>query len=63
MKRLFNFCKNLNRDAATDSARNVLMAVGLGTVLADLSTTPPLYLCFGVSAALLVWYVDYLRHF
>jgi hypothetical protein len=63
MKRLFASLKSLNREAALDSAKNVLMAIGVGTVLGDLATAKLFFGCFSLFAVLLVWYVDYWRHF
>lgn len=63
MTSLFRSLKNLNRDAALDSARSVLAAIGAGTILASLNTLPILYACIGVLVTLLVWYLDYVRHF
>jgi hypothetical protein len=63
MKRLFEYLKSLNREAALDSAKNVLMTIGLGTVLADLATAKLFFGLFSVCAVLLVWSIDYWRHF
>lgn len=55
--------RNLDREAALDSVRNVFAFVGVGAVLAYMGTMPP-YLVPG--AVLLVagaWYLDYRRHF
>lgn len=63
MIKLLNFFRNLNREAATSAARNVLMAIGVGTVLADLNALPILYVCIAGCVLSLTWYLDYLRHF
>jgi len=55
--------RSLNRDAAVDSARNVLAVLGVGTVLADFGTMR-VWLLLPCAVALLgTWYADYLRHF
>lgn len=63
MKRLFLFLRNLNRDAALDSARNVMAAIGAGTILADMNTLRVSYLFLAASVLSLIWFIDYVRHF
>jgi hypothetical protein len=61
--RLLVSLASLDRDAALDSARNVLAVLGVGTVLGDFATmrfwmaAPCVVIAFGI------WYADYLRHF
>ena len=55
--------KQLHREAALDSARNVLAIVGAGTILADFSTMKLWFILPGAALACGIWYVDYCRHF
>lgn len=60
---VFMGIKNLNRDAALDSARNVLAVLGVGTVVGDFASKMPIYFMVPALLFLLgVWYLDYLRH-
>lgn len=66
MKRYLNswieFFRNLNREAAMDSIKNVLAAIGVGTILADFGT---MRMVLAVPCAIVLflgWYGDYLRH-
>ena len=56
------FRVNLNRDAALDSLRNVLMVIGLSSLLADFATMKLVYVIPCIIVFLVVCYVDYLRH-
>jgi hypothetical protein len=62
-RKLFIFHRELNREAALDSARNVLAVLGLGTVLADFGTMRLWLLAPCAAMAWLVWFIDYQRHF
>ncbi len=64
-KILFNVRKNLrnmNREAAVDSLRNVLAVLGLGVLIGDFATMNPIYAFPGALLLIAVWYADYLRH-
>jgi hypothetical protein len=53
----------LNREAALDSVRNVLMVIGAGTVLGDFATMRWFAALPCACVAFAIWYIDYLRHF
>ena len=55
--------RNLNREAAIDSARNVFAVLGVGTVLGDFSVMRVWMLALCVPLLIAVWFADYLRHF
>jgi len=62
---LFKFrtnLRNLNKEAALDSLRNVLAVLGLGVLIGDFATMHLLYVIPGAALLLAVWYADYLRH-
>lgn len=62
---VFNFrnnLRNLNKEAAVDSLRNVLAVLGLGVLIGDFATMHILYVIPGATLLLAVWYADYLRH-
>ena len=54
---------NLNRDAAIDSARNILAAIGVGTVLGNFAVMHAWLLLPASMIFVGAWYADYLRHF
>ena len=55
--------KRLHREAALDSLRNVLAVVGAATILADFGTVKAWLLLPMLLFALLIWFLDYERHF
>jgi hypothetical protein len=55
--------KNLHREAALDSIRNVLAVVGGATILADFTTIKTWLIAPMLVFAFLIWYLDYERHF
>lgn len=55
--------KNLHREAALDSLRNVLAVVGAATILADFSTIKAWFIPPMLGLAFLIWFLDYERHF
>jgi hypothetical protein len=57
-----NNLRNLNKEAAVDSMRNVLAVLGLGLLIGDFATMRLPYVIPGVALLLAVWYADYLRH-
>ena len=70
MKKIFSMCrsgfawgKELHREAALDSLRNVLAVIGAGTVLADFSTIKAWLILPMLGVAFLIWFLDYERHF
>lgn len=70
MRRIINLWKagiawgsNLHRDAALDSIRNVLAIVGGATILADFTTIKAWLILPMIGFALLIWFLDYERHF
>ncbi len=54
--------RNMNREAAIDSLRNVLAVLGLGLLIGDFATMNPMYVLPGALLLIAVWYADYLRH-
>lgn len=57
------FAKRLHREAALDSLRNVLAVVGGATILADFATMKAWLLLPMSFLALVIWFLDYERHF
>jgi hypothetical protein len=57
-----NNLRNLNKEAAIDSMRNILAVLGLGLLIGDFATMRLPYVIPGVALLLAVWYADYLRH-
>ena len=55
--------RNLHREAALDSLRNVLAIVGGATILADFGTIKAWLLAPMIAVAFLIWFLDYERHF
>jgi len=55
--------KNLHREAALDSLRNVLAVVGGATILADFATIKLWLILPMLFFAFLIWFLDYERHF
>ena len=55
--------RNLHRDAALDSLRNVLAVVGGATILADFATIKAWVIPPMLALAFLIWFLDYERHF
>jgi hypothetical protein len=55
--------KRLHREAALDSARNVLAVVGGATILADFTTIKIWLILPMIGIAFLIWFLDYERHF
>ena len=55
--------KNIHREAALDSLRNVLAVVGGATILADFGTIKAWLLAPMLVIAFLIWFLDYERHF
>ena len=55
--------KNIHREAALDSLRNVLAIIGAGTILADFGTMKAWLLLPMAGVAFLIWLLDYERHF
>ena len=54
---------SFDKEAAIDSARNVLCVIGAGTVLADFSTMKYWFMLPALGLGFVIWYADYLRHF
>jgi len=59
----FAWGKGLHREAALDSARNVLAVIGAATVLADFGTIKAWLILPMLAVAFLIWFLDYERHF
>ncbi|MFY9950608.1 MAG: hypothetical protein WAK27_18060 [Candidatus Sulfotelmatobacter sp.] len=57
------WARNLHRDAAIDSVRNVLAVVGAATILADFGTIKAWFIPPMLGLAFLIWFLDYERHF
>jgi hypothetical protein len=57
------WAKNLHREAALDSLRNVLAVVGGATILADFATIKLWLVLPMLFFAFLIWFLDYERHF
>ena len=55
--------RNLHREAALDSLRNVLAVVGAATILADFTTIKAWLIAPMLGFAFLIWFLDYERHF
>ncbi len=55
--------KSMHREAALDSARNVLAVVGGATILADFTTIKVWLIVPMLAVAFLIWLLDYERHF
>jgi hypothetical protein len=55
--------KSIHREAALDSLRNVLAVVGAATILADFATIKAWLVAPMLAVALLIWFLDYERHF
>ena len=55
--------RKIEREAAYDSARNVLAIIGFGTVLGDFAVMHLWMLAPCAVGAVLVWHLDYVRHF
>lgn len=55
--------RGLHREAALDSIRNVLAIVGAATILADFTTIKAWLIVPMILFAILIWYLDYERHF
>jgi hypothetical protein len=55
--------RNLHREAALDSLRNVLAVVGAATILADFSTIKAWLIVPMLGLAFVIWLLDYERHF
>lgn len=53
----------LNREAAVDSGRNVLMTIGAATVIGDFSTMKYWFIIPAIIVCAFIWFADYLRHF
>jgi ABC-type maltose transport system permease subunit len=60
---MFGWVKNLHREAALDSMRNVLAVVGGATILADFATIKMWLILPMLAVAFLIWFLDYERHF
>jgi hypothetical protein len=54
---------SIHREAALDSLRNVLAVVGGATILADFGTIKAWLIAPMLGVALLIWFLDYERHF
>lgn len=63
MKRIINYFESLNREAAIDSAKNVLAFIGVATVLGDFAAMRVLYAVPLAGVAFGAWLLDYERHF
>jgi hypothetical protein len=59
----WKWMRGIHRDAALDSLRNVLAVVGAATIMADFATIKYWLIAPMLSVALLIWYLDYERHF
>jgi hypothetical protein len=57
-----NNFRNLNKEAAIDSMRNVLAVLGLGLIIGDFATMRLPYVIPGIALLIAVWFADYLRH-
>ena len=57
-----NNFRNLNKEAAIDSMRNVLAVLGLGLIIGDFATMRLPYVIPGIALLIALWYADYLRH-
>jgi hypothetical protein len=55
--------RTMHREAALDSARNVLAVVGGATILADFTTIKVWLILPMMGIAFLIWFLDYERHF
>lgn len=53
----------MHKEAALDSLRNVLAVVGGATVIADFTTIKVWLILPMLGLAVLIWYLDYERHF
>lgn len=62
-KATFGWMRNLHREAALDSLRNVLAVVGGATILADFATIKMWLILPMLAVAFLIWFLDYERHF
>jgi hypothetical protein len=62
-KALAAWGRNLHREAALDSLRNVLAVVGGATILADFATIKVWLILPMLFFAFLIWFLDYERHF
>lgn len=62
MRKTVKFFRTLNRDAALDSARNVMAVLGVGTVLANFSTMAWWFIAPGLALLGGTWYGLYLRY-
>jgi len=62
-KLVWQWAKNIHRQAALDSLRNVLAIVGGATILADFGTVKAWLLLPMAAVAFLIWRIDYERHF
>jgi len=54
--------RNLNKEAAFDSMKNVLAVLGLGLLIGDFATMHLVYAVPGAALLVALWYGDYLRH-
>lgn len=70
MKKIFSLWKtglawgkDIHREAALDSLRNVLAVVGAATILADFATIKVWLILPMLAVAFLIWFLDYERHF
>jgi len=63
VRRFIAWGKALDREAALDSARNVLAIIGAGAVLAYMGTMPSYLVPVALGVFGGTWYLDYLRHF
>ncbi len=59
----WSWLRGIHREAAIDSLRNVLAIVGGATILADFSTIKYWLIVPMLAVAMLIWYLDYERHF
>jgi hypothetical protein len=57
------FFQTLHREAALDSAKNVLAVVGVGTLLGDFAEMRAFFILGGLALLFLIWFIDYQRHF
>jgi hypothetical protein len=55
--------RNIHREAALDSLRNVLAVIGGATILADFGTIKAWLLLPMLMVAFVIWFLDYERHF
>lgn len=58
-----NFFRTLHKQAALDSARNVLAVIGVGTLLGDFAEMRAFFIFGGIGILFLIWMIDYHRHF